>query len=52
MVANIIATFLFVPICYLFVYTLNCGLIGLAYASFVKEFIIIATTVLYCHCKE
>ena len=51
MVASILGTFVQIPLCYFFMYTLDFGITGLPLATFVKESTLLATTVAYCHCK-
>ena len=51
MVASIIGTLQFVPFCYLAMYTCNLGIDGLPVALFFKQFVILASTMLYCRCK-
>ena len=52
MVASIFGSILLVPLCYIFMYSCNFGLSGLAFAAFVKEAIVLTTTVTYSYCKS
>ena len=51
MIASFIATAVLVPACYIFMYTCNLGIKGIAVAAVVKEFTALAITVVYCYCK-
>lgn len=51
MVASIIGTIVHIPVCYIFAYTFDFGLNGLAFANFVKEAITLCTTIAYCYLK-
>ena len=52
MVAAIIAAILHVPMCYLFVDVLDFGIIGLAYATTVKEAILLTVVIIYCKLSD
>ena len=52
MVASIIAAILHIPMCLLFVCALDCGVIGLAYATTLKEAILLAVVIIYCKLSE
>lgn len=48
MVASIIAAIIHVPLCLLFVYGFDLGVVGLAYATTTKEAILLAVVIIYC----
>ena len=52
MVAAIIAAILHVPMCYLFVDVFDFGVIGLAYATTVKEAVLLFVVIIYCKLSE
>ena len=47
MIANLIATMLYVPLAQLFMYELNYGIVGLAYANVTKSIVLVLSVVLY-----
>jgi len=48
MYASIVAAILHVPVCFLFVYTFDMGVVGLAWATTVKEAVLLFGVVAYC----
>ena len=52
MVAMIVGTVLHLPLCYLFVYVLDMDIQGLGLASTCKDFVILATVMIYGNCSE
>ena len=46
MIANMIATVLYVPLAYLFMYGLNYGVVGLAYANIAKSMVLVLSVVI------
>ena len=52
MIAMFIATFVHVALCFFFVSYLDLGIRGLAYASSVKDFVLIFSVMIYGNCSE
>ena len=49
MVAMFVTTALHIPFCFLFVKGFDMGILGLAVASSVKDFLLMASVIVYCH---
>ena len=52
MVCMIIGSILHIPLCILFVHGFDNGIAGLAYASSVKDAILLLTVYLYARCSS
>lgn len=52
MIAMVGATVVHVALCFLFVSYLDFGIRGLAYASSIKDFVLIMTVMIYGNCSE
>jgi len=51
MVANFVATMLYMPFAYHFMFSLDMGILGLAYASVLKSTILLLSMVVYSKCS-
>ena len=51
MIAMIVATGLHVALCFLFVSYFDFGIRGLAYASSIKDFVLLVTVMIYGNCS-
>ena len=52
MLAMIIATVLHVVLCYINFFVFDMGITGLAIASTIKDFVLLATTMIYGYCSS
>ena len=52
MIAMIGSTFLHVILCFIFVEALDTGVVGLAYASSIKDFILLLSVMIYSRCSS
>ena len=52
MISMIVASVLHVPLCVLFIYRLDMGVVGLAVATSCREFILLSFLIIYCNCSQ
>ena len=52
MIAMLISTAIYLPLCYLFVIKLEMDILGLAVAKSIDFFILLLTLIIYCNCSE